>query len=1031
MQIAGSGIAVDLPAGWEGAIGRAGALAPLSHTEISAPTVTVITEAPGLAPEEVELLVTFPLESAINGAPQLHRLRSVSAAGISVLWAEFESEADLYRARQIVAERLPRAELPSSVERPQLGPMSSILGEITFVALTSEPGVGPGERELRRLADVVVRRRLLAVPGIAQVVPIGGEVRQVQVELDPSALRRHRTGLAEVVEALERTGRNPAAGFHVDRGQEYLVRGRGRPRTAEDFAQTVVPVDGPADGPGGALRVGELGEVRDGDAPRRGTAAFRGRPAVVLSVQKQPEANTLALTRELDLLFADLQASLPEGVVVESETFRQADFIEVAVANVTAALRDGAVLVVLVLILFLGNWRATLVSAMALPLALTAGALTVVWIGGTLNTMTLGGLTIAVGALVDDAIIDVENVVRRLREERRKPPGERRGVREVVFTASVEVRRAILFATLILLLVLVPLFVLPSLEGRLLRPLGLAYAAALVASLVVSMTVTPVLCSLLFRGERSLGAHEPRLLALLGRLYGRTLDAALVRPGIVLAGAALALVGALALVPGLGRSFLPPFNEGALTIGVTAPPGIPLEDSDALGGRVEEILLGFPEVVSTTRRTGRAEKDEHVQGINRSEIEVVLAKDGRSKEDLLRDLRAAVAEVSGVEVSFGQPISHRIDHMLSGSRTNLAVKVFGPDPAVLRSLSGKIEQVLQGVPGIVDLSNQEQASVPQLLIDFDRRSMARYQTGGEALDGEDLARTVEALFQGTPVGEILEDGLVVEAVARFPASLRAEREHLDDLPVAVHGGRLVRLGDVAEVRFDLGPSMIRREDVERLAMLTANVEGADLAGTVERARDAVAAAVTLPTGYRIAYGGQFEEAERGAKRLFLLGGVILLLMGAFLHLAFRDARQALIVLVNLPLALVGGVAMVAWTDGVLSVATLVGFVTLFGVATRNGVLLVSRYQDLLAEGAAFEDAVRRGSLERLAPILMTALTAALALVPLLLAGGEPGNEIQSPMARVLVGGLVTSTALNLLVVPVLFARWARPKGEAG
>lgn len=997
--------------------------------DLSAPTVTVVTEAPGMAPEEVELLVTFPLESALGGAAKLRRLRSVSADGISVIWAEFDWGVDIYRARQVIAERLGRVEMPARVERPELGPISSILGEITFLALTADPEaeepVSP--MELRRLAEVQVRRNLLALPGISRVVAIGGQVREVRVTVDPRSLIRHQVSLDEVVEAMEEASRSPAAGFHVEGGQEYRVRALGRARGPEDLARALVRPAG--DDGNTPIRVEDVARVEYGPEPARGTAAYSTRPAVVLSVQKQPDANTLEVTEDIDALLARLAPSLPEGVTLETENFRQADFIEVAIHNVTEALRDGAILVVLILILFLGNWRATLISALAIPLSLVAGILTVSAFGGTLNTMTLGGLAIAIGALVDDAIIDVENVVRRLRLERTLPEAERRRPLEIVFQGSSEVRKAIVFATLLIALVFVPLFFLPGLEGRLLAPLGFAYVAALGASLLVSITVTPVLCLLLLAKTGSLGAEDAWLMRRLRRAYRPVLERSLRHPKLVVALAAVLLVAALAVVPTLARSFLPPFNEGSLTVSVVSAPGIPLAESDRLGRQVEEILLSYPEVVSTSRRTGRAEKDEHVQGVNASEMEVVLKElsqleGGRSKEELVAALRRDVSVVPGTVVSFGQPISHRIDHMISGSRTNLAVKVFGPDPTVLRGLASRVRDVLSTVPGIVDLSNQEQATSPQLTIDFDRQALARH-----GLSAAELTETVEALFQGTQAGEIVSDagrGLVERVVVRYPEALREDPQTLGKLPVTTPEGRMLSLDQVADVRYDLGPSLLRRENVQRVAMVTANVAGVDLAGVVERAQDAVDEAIDLPPGYVVTFGGQFEEAARSVRHLALLAVLILVGMYALLYAAFRGHRETLVVLVNLPLALVGGVFAVALGDGVLSVATLVGFVTLFGIATRNGVLLVTHYQHLLDdEGLDLPEAVFRGSVERLAPILMTALTAGLALVPLVVAGGEPGNEIQSPMARVILGGLVTSTFLNLVVVPALYRSWVR------
>ena len=992
--------------------------------ELSAPTVTVVTEATGMAPEEVEILVTFPIESAVNGSPGIRRLRSVSADGISVLWAEFEWGTDVYRARQVVAERLQRLELPDQVARPELGPISSILGEITFVAMTVDPEVaGPGSddaesanqisaRELRRLAETLVQRNLLAISGVAQVVPIGGAVRQLQVTVRPTALAEQGVSLGEVADAVSRASRSPAAGFHVEGGQELLVRGLGRAQRPEEIASTTVRTRD-----GVPLRVADLATVAWGDEPARGTASYRGRPAVVLSVQKQPEANTLDLTAEIDRTLARLQSTLPPGVVLESENFRQADFIEVAIGNVAEALRDGAILVVVVLALFLGSLRTTLISALAIPLSLVVGVLVLQALGLGLDTMTLGGLTIAIGLLVDDAIIAVENIFRRLRQEHALPEGERRSAIQVVAAATYEVVSPMLFATLVIVLVFLPLFVLPGLEGRLLRPLGIAFIAALAASLLVALTVTPVLSAWLVRGSKTLEAREPWLMRTLRGVYRGVLDRSLRHRRWVLVLALLAVVAAVAWVPGLGRSFLPPFNEGALTISVVSPPGVPLADSDRLGGQVEAALLTFPEVISTSRRTGRAERDEHVQGVNASEIEVVLEPlgHGQSKDALVAAMRREVAKIPGVTVSFGQPISHRIDHMLSGSKTNLAIKVAGPDPAVLRGIASRLTDVVSTVPGIVDLSNQEQAAIPQLVVDFDRAALARH-----GLHPADLSQAVEALFQGLVVGEVVEGGVASSVAVRFPEGLRSHPEQLESLPVTTPAGDVLPLAAVADVRRTLGPSMVRREDVQRVAMITANIEGADLAGTVERVRQAVDGQVEIPRGYVLSYGGQFEEAVRSGRDLAGLALAILVGIYVLLLVEFGNHRDTLIVLVNLPLALIGGVVAVELGGGVLSVATMVGFITLFGIAARNGVLLVSNYQRLVAAGVPVEEAVRRGSLERMAPILMTALTAGLALVPLVLAAGAPGSEIQSPMAQVILGGLVSSTVLNLIVVPVLY-----------
>jgi CzcA family heavy metal efflux pump len=987
--------------------------------DLTAPSVTVLTEATGFAPEEVELLVTFPLESVLNGAPGVRRLRSVSGAGVSVIWVEFDWGQEVYLARQIVSERLQEVGLPDGVTRPRLGPVSSIMGEITFLALTSD--TLSGER-LRRIAETDVRRALLAIPGIAQAVPIGGDLRQYQVRLDPQALARHHVGVLDVVRALEAASASTAAGFHVDDSQEYLVRGLGRARNAADLAETVVALT-----EGIPITVGMVGLVEAGVEPVRGTASYNGRPAVIVSIQKQPGANTLELTAAIDQVMSEMEASLPAGVRLERENFRQANFIEVAIHNVSAAMRDGAILVVLILLLFLGNLRATLISAMAIPLSLVGGVLAISAFGATVNTMTLGGLTIAIGALVDDAIIAVENIVRRLRERRSAGAGaDASPVGEVIEAAAREVVRPILFATVIIGLVFLPLFLLPGMEGRLMKPLGLAYVAALAASLVVSLTVTPALASLLLASSRNLSEREPWLMRGLLRAYRPTVCWAVSHPFLVIAGSALALAASLTLVPGLGRTFMPAFNEGALTVAVASPPGITLAESDELGRQVEDALLSFPEVVSTSRRTGRAERDEHLQGVNGAEIEVVLRR-GRPKDELLAGMRRAVATIPGVAVTFGQPITHRIDHMISGSKASLAVKIFGPDLSVLRRLASAAEGILGTVPGIVDLSNQEQATVPQIAIDFDRAAMARH-----GMDASELARSIEALFQGTPVGEIVEDGIVTSVVVRLADEANRHREQLGNLAVLSADGRAIRLGDVARVRQDLGPSIVRREDVHRVAVLTANISGADLTGTVAAARRALDEQLDLPSGYRLVFGGQFETAARSLTVIGLLSGVVLAGMYGLLVFAFQSHRQAFIVLVNLPLAVVGGVIAVALGHGVLSVASLLGFITLFGIAVRNGVLMVSRYQQLLEEqGMSVWDAVVLGSEERMAPVMMTALTAGLALIPLVLAGGRPGNEILSPMGEVILGGLLSSTALNLVVVPALFNRWGVHRERSG
>lgn len=976
--------------------------------DFTAPTVTVLAEAPGLAAEEVDLTITYPITAALAGAPGIRRVRSASAAGLSVVWAEFHWGKDIYRARQMVAERLDTLSLPGG--GPRLGSITSLLGEVMFLALTSE-SLPP--QELRRLGEVAVRRPLMAVPGVAEILLIGGEEPQIQVAPDPAAMAQHRVRLDELAETLRQASAIPAPGVWVTGGQEYQVRASARARSAQDVAGVILRTE-----QGTPITVERVAKVREGVAPRLGAGGYNGRPAVVLSVYKQPGVNTLALTARIDRVLEELAATLPPQLVIERQSFRQADFIRVAIRNVSVALRDGALVVILVLLLFLGNLRATAISATAIPLSLVAAVLVLAAFGISINTMTLGGLTIAIGALVDDAIIDVENVVRRLRGERQRPPGQRRPALQVVYQACLEVRGAIVFATAIIVLAFVPLLLLPGLEGRLLRPLGLACVAALTASLLVSLTVTPALSLGLLPGSRAEGGRPTPLVRLLEGWYRPTLAWALGHPRAVLTAAALAVTAAALAVPWLGRAFLPPFNEGSLTVTLVSPPGITLADADALGRQVEETLLAFPEVVSTTRRSGRAERDEHGQGVGGAEIEVVL-RPGRPKEELLEAMREALSTLPGVAISFGQPISHRIDHLVSGSKAHLAIKVFGRDSSVLAALASTAAAVARETPGVVDVSGQEQSPVPQLVLDFDRQALAQH-----GLTPAQGALSAEALFFGAPVGQITSEGRSVPVVLRFPDTSPAELDSLLAFPLPVAGGRPVPLSELARVRVELGPALIRRENAERVAVVTANVAGTDMVEVAERLRRRLAAAVPLPAGYRIELGGQYEAAQEALRVIALLAAATVVIIYLFLYLVFRNHRAATIILVNLPLAAVGGVVGVLASGGVLSIGSLVGFITLFGVAVRNGVLLVGHYQHLRhAEGLDLPQAVLRGSLERMSPVLMTALTAALALLPLVVAGGEAGNEIQAPMAMVILTGLVSSTFLNLVLVPVLFSRW--------
>ena len=980
--------------------------------DVNAPTVTVLTETHGMAPDEVERLVTTPIETSLNGAPGLRRLRSSSAIGISVVWAEFEWSTDPYLARQVVTERLQVAQgnLPATIERPVLAPMSSIMGEVLFLGLTGDEKVDP--MDLRDFAEWELRRRLLGIAGVAQVTPIGGEQRQVRVTLNPDALASTGLGHRQILEALRDASVNSPGGFLQSGGSEYLLRGIGRPRTVQELEQIVV-------GRSGAVPVllGQVATVAEAPGIARGTASIDGRSAVVLSVQKQPEANTLELTRKVDAALDEVELTLPAGVVLHRDGFRQSRFIDTAIRNLRWHLTESAVLVIVLLMVFLGNWRTTAISIVALPLSLLAGVLTLWALGAGFDTMTLGGLAIAIGALVDDAIIDVENVYRRLRDragqlaEGRDVPS----IVETVYQASVEVRSSITYATAIIVVVFVPLFFFDGLEGRLLAPLGTAYVASLIASLIVAVTVTPVLCSLLLRRVPPPGIEgDSRLVRILKRLYRPALDLTLRVPrtavGLALLGTALSLVA----LTTFGRSFLPAFNEGAFTIAAATAPGTTLPVSDAMARRLEQNLLDLPFVQSVVRRTGRAERDEHAQDVQYSELEVTVRPE-EDREAVTRALRVA-CRVPGLVVSIGQPIGHRIEHMMSGVKTSFALKVFGEDLGELRQTAASIRNAIADVDGLVDLAIEQQTEVPQVLI------RPRYGPLGQlGLTPGELADWVEMLSLGHTVGQWWRDGRSYDIVLRYPEALSATFEDLVQAPIDADGERFVALGQVARVDRTLGPNAIQRENAKRRLVIMANVEGRDIKRVVDDIR---AALPPIPPELYIQLDGQAESQETAARTITLLSGVAIIAIFALLWSALRSGRDATIVMTNLPLALIGGVLVVAATGGVLSIASLVGFVTLFGIATRNGILLVTHYRHLVThEGASRLEAVRRGSEERLVPVLMTALGTALALVPIALAAGEPGNEIQAPMAAVILGGLTTSTLLVLFVLPVLYIRF--------
>jgi len=991
--------------------------------DLTAPTVTILAEGHGMAPEEMESLVTFPIESAINGASGVRRVRSATAVGVAVVWVEFDWGTDIFMARQLVSEKLALVggALPPQVERPVLAPVSSIMGEILFFAISSEDGDPLG---LRTIADTTVRRRLLAIPGVSQVTPIGGAERQFQVVAHPAALRANGVSLTELLAAVRGASQNTSAGIYTEGSQEYVLEAVGRVRTPEEIGETVVALRGSR-----SVLVRDIADVREGGAFKRGEGSRSGKPAVIVGVQKQPGANTIEVTSRLDRALDTLQTELPPGVTIDRRIFRQSDFIEVAVDNVIRALRDGGILVVAIVLLFLANLRAGAITLIAMPLSLAAAVLALQAFGAGINTMTLGGMAIAIGALVDDAIVDVENVVRRLRENHAKPDDQRRSAAEVVREATLEIRSSIVFATIIIVMVFLPVFGLAGIEGRLLSPLAFAYIVALMASLAVAIVVTPALCYAFLPNSSSIQrGHEGWLTRMLKAGFARLLPPVLNHPMPVVA-SALALLGVAAYaLTAAGTAFLPEFHEGSLTVQANTLPGTSLAKSDEIGTRVESILLSQPEVVATARRTGRAEYDEHVQGVEAAEIDVGLRESGRPREELLAELRRQFSTLPGTNVTIGQPISHRIDHMLSGTRANIAVKVFGDDLGTLRRLGERVRGAMAGVAGVADLSLEQQMDVPFVRFVLNRPVIARY-----GLRPSDVAEAIETSFAGATVGRIFDKGTAFDLIVKFDAASGETFEQVADLPIDTPAGAAVPVRLLADVRREQGPNMVLRENVQRRIVVSCNVAGRDLGGVVRDIQQAVAQAVPMPAGYRVEYGGQFESEQSASQRLIALG--ILVIAGLFmlLVLAFGRARDALIVMVNLPLALIGGVAGVFLAGGILNVATIIGFITLFGIATRNGIMLVSHVQHLMvAEGVTnFREAVQRGATERLAPILMTAMAAGLALIPLALGGGQSGSEIQTPMAIVILCGLATSTLLNMFVVPTLYLRYGRPATGGG
>ena len=987
--------------------------------DLNAPTVVVMTEATGMAPEEVERLVTFPVETAMNGASDVRRVRSSSTAGFSVVWVEFDWGTDIYRDRQIVSEKLAEVgeSLPPDCGKPTLGPQSSILGEAMIIGLDSDT---TSMQDLRTLADWTFRPRLLSLGGVAQVTVIGGDIKEYQIKLSPEKMKHYDVSLQEVISATESMNRNSTGGVLYEYGNEYIIRGLLSTDDIDGIGRAVVRMQGDV-----PITLNNIAEIAVGPkAPVLGVASHRGKPAVLMTVTKQPDASTALLTEKLDKAVEDLKSQIPSDVNVSTDIFRQQKFIDSSIDNIKKSLYEGALFVIIVLFFFLMNVRTTLISLVTIPLSLLVSVLTLKFMGLTINTMSIGGMAIAIGSLVDDAIVDVENVFKHLRQNRKLPESERLPVLEVVFNASREVRLPILNSTFIIVVSFVPLFFLTGMEGRMLRPLGIAFITALFASTLVALTLTPVLCSFLLGSEKSDKAgKEPALVRWLQKIYNVALEWVLSHKKLTLGSVAALFAVALALFCSFGSSFLPAFNEGSFTINVSTLPGVSLEESDNVGRRAEMLLLSVPEIKTVARKTGRAELDEHALGANVSEIEAPFELSDRPKKAVVEEIRHKLGTLPGVNVEIGQPISHRIDAMLSGTRANIAIKLFGTDLNKMFEIGNQIKTEISAIPGVVDLNVEQQVERPQLQIVPKREMLAKY-----GVTPSEFTDMVEVYLAGRTVSRVYEGNRVFDLTVKADDDSRSTIEAIRDMPVDVVGGK-VPFSQIAEIRSAAGPNTINRENVARKIVISANVSDGDLQGAVNRIRKTINDKVPLPEGYHVEYGGQFESAQSATRTLLVTSLMAILVIFLLLYGQFKNVRQASAVLLNLPLALIGGVFAIFFADGIISIPAIIGFISLFGIATRNGMLLIDRYNELRQSGLSLHDAVMRGSLDRLNPILMTALTSALALIPLALGGDLPGNEIQSPMAKVLLGGLLTSTMLNGFIVPVVYILISKKRNE--
>lgn len=987
--------------------------------DLTAPTVVIMSDARGMSAEEVERLVTFPVETAVNGAANVRRVRSSSMYGYSFVWVEFDWGMDVFRARQTVSEKLVTIgeQLPEGIV-PMLAPQSSVMGEIMFIGMQSD---STSMMELRDIADWVIKPAILATGGVSQVTVVGGDEKQYQVLADPLRMEAFGVTMAELEDACTSLSVNSEGGIIRDRGNEYALRGIARTTDLNELGATLVRTSG-----SDPVCIRDIATIRTGAAVRLGTASMNAKPAVIISVSKQPDINTLKVTRAIERSVQDAAAALPSDITVDTHIFQQADFIQASVGNVGRALLEGALFVILILFLFLGNFRTTLISVIAIPVSLLATIIVLLALGMDINTMTLGGMCIAIGSLVDDAIIDVENVYKRLRQNHRKAPSDRDSVFNVVFEGSREIRSSVINATLIIMVAFTPLFFLDGMEGRLLKPLGISFIIALFMSLLVAMTLTPLLCKDLLASEKYLDKNdrESFLSRKLSAWYARALDTAMSHKKAVLGATALLLAGAVVVFSFMGSSFLPDFNEGSMTISAVTGQGSSLDVSDQLGELMERELLTIPEVVRTSRRTGRGDLDEHSQATNGAEIDVNFKLGKRPKDEVFDEVRAKLNAIPGVAVTVGQPLGHRIDHMLSGTKAAIAIKIFGPDLSTLQMTGNSIKAAIADIEGLVDLSIEQQASTPQILIKAKREALAAY-----GISTGEFNRFVELAFSGEKMSDIYEGQRRYDVVLKLDDKYTENADAIGKVLIDTGFGGKVPLEQVAEIVSTTGPGAISRENVQRKLVVSANVSGRDVGSVVEDIRETVSRSITLPEGYRIEYGGQFESAGKASRTLALATILAVFVIFLLLYAEFHDLGLSLIVLASLPLALIGGVFAVWISSAVISIPAIIGFITLFGIATRNGVLLINRYRHLQASGTSLQQSIREGSVDRLNPILMTALTSALALIPLVVNGDKTGNEIQSPMAVVVLGGLVSSTLLNIFVVPIMYEWFEKRKAR--